>query len=384
MVTNGIERPCLLSKKDALDIIRRFFLKEWKQLSEDDITLTRLQAGLCNAVYIVERSIPPVTTVPAVTEPIKVILKKYGGSITKQTPELSDVAIEAEILIIQEAAKLGIGPKLYGIFEGGRLEEYVHSRHLTTQDLKEAPRIRKEVAVTLARFHSMDLPLPRPQYDFMDVVEARHGEFCKIKDKYPTNEGVVRNKVNAARIVNYDLESDIKWLRKIYTEEHNRMVLQHWDTQFSNILVRLDDYDRSRQSGVVLIDDEMATYNFRGKDLGLLFSQMILDFQHPCDKIGVFPDEEECCRLLKDYQDEVKRLNFLPDFDDKGKDSLEHLYMETLLGAITSAIGFLVYFLRYHEQYIHSNDIIIVNTERIFDWYLHVKEIFCKRFPNIK
>jgi choline/ethanolamine kinase len=357
----------------------KFFLKEWKKLSPEDIKVQRLQAGLCNTVYAVERR--QTLSVSIDEEPSRVVIRFYGGGSTKQEPQVSDVSVEAQTLIIKEAAKLGLGPKLYGIFGGGRIEEFIPSRHLTTNDLLEKPDISAQVAIALAKFHSMDLPLPRPQYDIMDVIESRWGLFERMKEKYLTNEGVIKNQVNARRITQHDFASDIAWLRRTFTERYNRVVLQHWDTQFSNILIREDE--KAAMTPVLIIDVEMATYNFRGKDMGLLLSQTMIDFQHPCDKIDDFPSEEKCKEFLSVYQKAVAKLGFIPDFDDNGMDSLEHLYMETLLGAIVSALCFLMYFLAHHEQYTNTNDVIIVNTERIFDWYLHVHKIFNERFPQI-
>lgn len=376
---SSIERLCLLSNTEALQLMSKFFLKEWKKLSPEDIKVQRLQAGLCNTVYAVERR--QTLSVSIDEEPSRVVIRFYGGGSTKQEPQVSDVSVEAQTLIIKEAAKLGLGPKLYGIFGGGRIEEFIPSRHLTTNDLLEKPDISAQVAIALAKFHSMDLPLPRPQYDIMDVIESRWGLFERMKEKYLTNEGVIKNQVNARRITQHDFASDIAWLRRTFTERYNRVVLQHWDTQFSNILIREDE--KAAMTPVLIIDVEMATYNFRGKDMGLLLSQTMIDFQHPCDKIDDFPSEEKCKEFLSVYQKAVAKLGFIPDFDDNGMDSLEHLYMETLLGAIVSALCFLMYFLAHHEQYTNTNDVIIVNTERIFDWYLHVHKIFNERFPQI-
>jgi choline/ethanolamine kinase len=383
MTVETFLRPCNLTTVEALDLIRRFFTKEWKKLTEDDITLFRLQAGMCNSVYIVERKVALDTKVPAEVEPIKVVIRKFGGNAADNCKEIPITPREAETLVIQEAAKLGIGPKVYGIFEGGRLEEFVDSRHLTTKDMKEDTDLRREVAITLAKFHGMDIPLARPQYEYWDILKALQVSWDKVKHDYLVDEGVLRNKVNAKRIVDFDFAADLDWLEKLHDDKYHRMVLQHWDPQYSNILIRQNIPDNDRRSRVFLIDDELVTYNIRGKDIGLLFSQQVLDFQNKSDKIGKFPSEEESYLFLKEYQDEVERLGFIGDFDRNGKDSLENLYMESLIGGMGNALVFLLYFLAYHHLYTHSNDIVIHNTPLMFDWYLHVKDIFEKRFPKL-
>ena len=385
MTADTFERPCQLTNEEAYDLIRRFFTKEWKQLTPQDITLYRLQSGMCNSVYIVERKVAPATSVPSKLEPIKVVIRKFGGNAVEDCSDVPKSPTEAETLMIRETEKLGIGPKLYGIFEGGRLEEFIDSRHLTTKDMKEDPEIRNEVAVALAKFHGMDLPLPRPQYDFVQALKDLHASWSKVKHEYPSDEGVIRNKVVEAanRMVNYDFASDLDWLHKLYDDKHHRIVCQHWDTQYSNILIRKDQQSRGNRTRIALIDVELASYNFRGKDIGLLFSQQVVYFQNKCQQIGEFPSEKECYQFLEEYRNEVERLGFIPDFDPQGMDSLEHLYMESLIGAMANSLLLLLYFLAYFKVYTNSSDVVIYNNQRIFELYLHVKEIFQKRFPKM-
>ena len=385
MTADTFERPCQLTNEEAHDLIKRFFTKEWKQLTPQDISLYRLQSGMCNSVYIVERKVSPATSVPSKLEPIKVIIRKFGGNAADGCSEIPSAPKESETLVIRETEKLGIGPKLYGVFQGGRLEEFVDSRHLTTKDMKENPEIRKEVAVALAKFHGMDLPFPRPQYDFVQVLKDLHASWSKVKHEYPSDEGVIRNKVVevANRMAEYDFASDLEWLHKLYDDKHHRIVCQHWDPQYSNILIRKNQQSQTNKTRIALIDVELVSYNIRGKDTGLLFSQQVCDFQNKCQQIGEFPSEKECYEFLEDYRNEVERLGLIPDFDPQGMDSLEHLYMESLIGAIASALLFLLYFLAYFKLYTNSNDVVIYNTQRIFEWYLHVKEIFKKRFPEM-
>lgn len=52
-------------------------------------------------------------------EPSQVLLRMYGQLLDKNDPKITDSVIT---MLLSER---NLGPKLYGIFPGGRLEEYI-------------------------------------------------------------------------------------------------------------------------------------------------------------------------------------------------------------------------------------------------------------------
>lgn len=72
--------------------------------------------GLSNLLYYCSL---PSTHTPVTGEPSQVLLRMYGQLLDKHDPKITDSVIT---MLLSER---NLGPKLYGIFPGGRLEEYI-------------------------------------------------------------------------------------------------------------------------------------------------------------------------------------------------------------------------------------------------------------------
>ena len=280
------------------------------------------------------------------------------------------------MLIFNEASKHGLTPKLFGVFNGGRIEEFIESRHLNVNDLKD-PVMRREIAITLARYHSlMDMPFAKPSYSFADVLKDIYRDFVPVKESYLNHSLFVKANIDPSKMGNYDFKQDLDWVTSLLDWKNHRMVFMHWDTQFMNLLVPLQPKPHQRK--VMLIDLENTSYNIRGKDIGLLFSQFLLSNF----KQGSFPDEDYCKEFLLEYQQETQKLGYIEDFDPKGKDSLDHLYFESLIGTLVSALCFNLFLMRYHERFFSFSGSWAELNFNEFQWYLDARELFIKRFPD--
>lgn len=51
---------------------------------------------------------------------------------------------------------LGLGPKLHGIFPGGRIEEYINARPLLNSELANE-KLSVQIAQKMAQLHSMEV-----------------------------------------------------------------------------------------------------------------------------------------------------------------------------------------------------------------------------------
>ena len=369
--TGRYTRECEFGSEEAVSLIGKFLIRSWKETSPLDVVVSRVQSGFNNQIYIVSRKENPFEDTQ---EPNKVIVRKYGGNLVDGMDDFRPNSTEEQILIFSEAARHGLTPKLLGVFKGGRIEEFIESRHLTWEDMKD-PLMRKEVASTLAKYHSlMHLPLPRPSYSFVDILKDLYRDFIPVKESYLSHEAFVKHKIDPTIMGNYDFAIELEWITPLLDLNHHRVVLMHWDTQFPNILVR--SHPEVGQRKVLLIDIENTSYNIRGKDFGLLFSQKFLyDFQN-----GSFPSEEECKAFLQDYQDEASTLT--EDFDQHGRDSVDHLYFEYLIGTMVSALCFNLFMMRHHERFFAFQDSFAQMNYEEFKWFLNARQTFIQKFPK--
>ena len=268
------QRPNHLSRREALQLISGFFPKEWRQISESDIHVDRAQVGLNNEIYFVSREASN-----APMEPSKLVIRKFSSIARdldaedgkKQAAGMWISAIE-ETVVCMEMAKRGLGPQLYGIFEGGRIEEFIDCHNITHAEACQ-PDIEQDIAINLARMHSSRLPLKKPAYRFIDALRSIHRDAMEQRSFYQS-----MGDETLMKVVQHDYESEFKLMEPLLDLKHNRMVFMHWDSHFGNIVVR--NKLQQGQSKTMILDYEIAGYNMRGKGLGNIpdIPQRLLSF----------------------------------------------------------------------------------------------------------
>ena len=117
--------------------------------------------GLSNHIFLCSL---PDHTKPRGQEPSQVLLRLYGANygeaqITK--PALNNLVMDNVIFTILSERKLG--PKLFGVFAEGRLEEYIPSRSMSAEEISGV------LAAQLTRFD--------------DLAEAHRESFERVELK---------------------------------------------------------------------------------------------------------------------------------------------------------------------------------------------------------
>ncbi|PRD33014.1 UNVERIFIED_CONTAM: Choline/ethanolamine kinase [Trichonephila clavipes] len=106
----------------------------------------------------------PETHTPLVGEPHQVLMRMYG-----QIHEGIEAKV-TESVIFMMLSERNLGPKLYGIFPGGRLEEYIPARAMTCDELK-APEMSATIARKLAKVHTLNVPINKEPKWLFDKME---------------------------------------------------------------------------------------------------------------------------------------------------------------------------------------------------------------------
>lgn len=218
----------------------------------------------------------------------------------------------------------GLGPKLLGVFAGGRVEEFIPSHRLTEIDLTDEI-LSLELARKLSRFHALQLPVPKNKRDLLCLSAKYQDQYDKeklmklIKDFDLDAEG--------SSFLDEDYRAEHTFLRSIESKVGGRLVLCHGDLNKNNILVR--DTSDSFNERIMLIDYELAAIDYRGCDLAAL----LLGRMHEMDANAAFvpvcewPDENYRRLIVGEYLKETRKLNYFK-FDANGVDSVEHVMME--------------------------------------------------------
>lgn len=101
----------------AYNICRKFLSGTWKKISSHDMVFKSVSGGLSNLLYYCSL---PETHTPLYGEPSQVLMRMYG-----QIPSEGNESTVTESVICTLLSERNLGPKLYGVFPGGRLEEYI-------------------------------------------------------------------------------------------------------------------------------------------------------------------------------------------------------------------------------------------------------------------
>ncbi|KAM7396587.1 hypothetical protein PAMP_019620 [Pampus punctatissimus] len=276
---------------------RDFLSGSWKTIEEDDFQISIVSGGLSNLLYLC--SLPD--HVPCVEEePRQVLLRIYGAILQG----VDSLVLESVMFAI--LAERTLGPKLYGIFPDGRLEQYLPNTRMNTNQLSD-PSISAEIATKLARFHEMVMPFNKePKWLFGTI------------DKY-MDQVVNLNFVREAHVKKYkklmklNLPAELESLRALLASTPSPVVFCHNDVQEGNILM-LEDRDHTSTDRLMLIDFEYSSYNYRGFDFGNHFCEWMYDYtynQWPFYKATPedYPTREQQLHFIRSYLAEQRRYS---------------------------------------------------------------------------
>uniref|UniRef100_A0AAY4DII7 Ethanolamine kinase n=1 Tax=Denticeps clupeoides TaxID=299321 RepID=A0AAY4DII7_9TELE len=253
--------------------------------------------GLSNLLYMCSL---PDHVHPVADEPARVLLRIYGAILQG----VESLVLESVMFAI--LAERALGPRLYGIFPEGRLEQYLPSKRLRTDQLA-VPELSAEIATKMARFHQMVMPFNKePKWLF--------GHIDKYMDQIKTLKFVREAHVKKFnKLMKYDLPAELESLRSLLAATRSPVVFCHNDVQEGNIL-RLDGCGEKSTDNLMLIDFEYSSYNYRGFDFGNHFCEWVYDYtyhQWPFFKADLehYPNREQQLHFIRNYLSESGRYS---------------------------------------------------------------------------
>uniref|UniRef100_A0A673L719 Ethanolamine kinase n=1 Tax=Sinocyclocheilus rhinocerous TaxID=307959 RepID=A0A673L719_9TELE len=277
------------TRRRAFSWCRDFLSGSWKAISEHDFHIKIVSGGLSNLLYMCSL---PADVQPSGVEPRRVLLRIYGAIL--------QVAVDSLIVMFAILAERELGPHLYGIFPEGRLEQYLPSNRLRTEQLG-FPEISAEIASKMARFHGMQMPFNKEPKWLFGTID-RYMEQVKIIQF--VREAHIKK---FTKLMKYDLPAELENLRSLLAATPSPVVFCHNDVQEGNILM-LDGRENSSDK-LMLIDFEYSSYNYRGFDFGNHFCEWMYDYtydQWPFYKAKVenYPNRQQQLRFIRHYLSE--------------------------------------------------------------------------------
>ncbi|XP_075988940.1 choline/ethanolamine kinase isoform X2 [Anticarsia gemmatalis] len=345
-------------------ICRNYLHGAWKTIDPADMYFSRISGGLSNFLYMVGLPEDPSklgayrhresspdeelelgkktmrSTSFTLEEPKKVLLRIYGQVHGERAMD----AIVTESVIFTLLSERRLGPRLHGVFSGGRIEEYIPARPLLTKELAD-PSISMKIAEKMAAIHSMEVPLSKDPdwlwktcYKWLKTVKEER--LSAVKGKNEEEQRIIK------QMKSVDFDKELEWLKKFLATVDSPVVFCHNDMQEGNILlfddsvsggqtdsdtyssyVQTYDTDSSKDIGeddantsdsilsrisdsgeprMVLIDFEYCAYNYRGFDIANHFQEWAYDYsnpQHPFyyENTDDMPNLEQKEIFIKEY-----------------------------------------------------------------------------------
>ncbi|XP_046719796.1 choline/ethanolamine kinase isoform X2 [Silurus meridionalis] len=277
--TEGLDRE---TRNRAFTWCRSFLSGAWKTITEEDFEISIVSGGLSNLLY--KCSLPDHVN-PIDAEPSPVLLRIYGA-ILQGVDSLVSESVMFAIL-----AERKLGPRLYGIFPEGRLEEYLPSKRLCTEQLQH-PGISAVIANKMARFHRMVMPFnkePKWLFTTMERYMEQIGTITFVREAH-----IKKFK----KLMKYDLPAELVNLRALLEETPSPVVFCHNDVQ--------EGHNQDSSDQLMLIDFEYSSYNYRGFDFGNHFCEWVYDYTYdkwPFYKANLenYPNREQQLHFFRNY-----------------------------------------------------------------------------------
>lgn len=255
----------------ALEQSKRF-VPGWKDLTENDIKLTVVTGGLTNRLYKISiapelaAKLTPDTSnlegnpenVGNMVVPHQILFRVYGAG----TEGFFDR--ENEHRIFRHFSDQRMGPYLYGIFEGGRIEEFLSLHSLEQQDL---PKLAPLIAEKIATMHASEMQGIATTPSLFDSLWTwlRTAEDISFPDE-PVKQ-LLLDSINVK-----SLNAELHELQRELLALGSPVYFCHNDLLGGNIM-----YDEETQR-LCFIDYEYGSYNFRGFDIGNHFCERSIQY----------------------------------------------------------------------------------------------------------
>ncbi|XP_075857801.1 choline kinase alpha isoform X2 [Microcebus murinus] len=298
------EQPEPRTRRRAYLWCREFLPGAWRGLREDQFHISVIRGGLSNMLF--QCSLPD-TTATVGDEPRKVLLRLYGAIL-----QMGAEAMVLESVMFAILAERSLGPKLYGIFPQGRLEQFIPSRRLDTEELS-LPDISAEIAEKMATFHGMKMPFNKEPKWLFGTMEKYLNQVLRIKF---TGESKIKQ---LHKFLSYNLPLELENLRSLLESTPSPVVFCHNDCQEGNILL-LEGRENSEKQKLMLIDFEYSSYNYRGFDIGNHFCEWMYDYN--CEKYPFFRAS------MRKYPTRKQQLHFISSYLAAFQNDFENLSSE--------------------------------------------------------
>ncbi|XP_074599484.1 choline kinase alpha-like [Brevipalpus obovatus] len=309
-------------------------------------SIQRLPAGRSNRVYLCSIQ-------SRNNNEQYLIVRLYGSSFIEASQSASHNR-EKEVLICFIASEKRIGPKLVGLFDGGRIEEFVPSSHPTC-DQYEGPSVFKVLAEKIAAIHSINMPVPK-KWDSNSMLNGMFEAFSSNGKLDDFRSHRISNPFSES-LMSFDFREEIDFIAPLFSLYPSKLVFCHNDLNRTNILLRNDSTGLDLSRKMVLIDFEYAAYGYRWSDFVVVFAEVCFCHWKESGEFMVskYPDQKKRLFMAKSYIQTLNALSRSHDQDSlREEEQIKRLEAEMAFGILPACMINILW--RLSHQQIDQND----------------------------
>lgn len=296
-VTLDNSLPLDFFKQELIGLIKALRISKWhkRQLCVVNMLVTRISGALTNSIYKIEYK-DPNSPVPCPS----LLLRVYG----KNVDELIDRDSELKILIKLSAKK--IGPKMLGIFNNGRFEQFLEGFITMGKEEIRDPVISQMIGRRMKDLHfKIDLDDADKELEFpvawIQILKWLNIFESELRHTY-TDEKALEEVLLVPWATFRELVFTYKdWLFSKYNQKEFAANYRfcHNDTQYGNLLLKLtfDPKDVIQESDT---EGLPSSSNRRDKDLA------VIDFEYSGANFPAYDIADHFSEWMADYHDEEK------------------------------------------------------------------------------
>ncbi|KAK9508040.1 hypothetical protein O3M35_007787 [Rhynocoris fuscipes] len=334
------------------------------------LLFVKFSGGLSNLLYYCAL---PDSLQTTGTEPKRLLLRLYGN--VNSAKAIENLITESVIFALLSETQRG--PRLFGVFSGGRLEEFIEARALKTKELTN-PVMSALIADKMAQIHSMDVPLNKQPIWLWQTMK---GWIYQIEEIMSTGTVSESSKDMMEFIKRLELSKEYNWLKEYLISFKSPVVFCHNDLQegAENQLP-----NNLTSDSLVIIDFEYCSYNYRAFDFANHFCEWLYDYSNQsapyfwCVKSN-WPTDEKKAHFIKSY---LKSLAAHPEYKKHEEDSLERIMNEVNAFMLASHFFWGLWSVINSTTSEITFDYWSYGKSRFESYYAHKKELMEKAKSN--
>lgn len=330
-------------KQDILSVVHQLRVSKWHRLplhAAQDIVIKRMCGALTNAIYKVDP--PPIAVLKNLdlanyNFPV-LLLRVYGPNVD------SIIDRDYELKVLVRLSLQNIGPRLFGCFTNGRIEQFLDNAvTLTKQDImnkKTSARIARRMkelhtGIKLLKWERERGPSVFKNIEkWLPVVKT----IIQNPDLGFEEEEIIRTSLT---LLESKFEEYKNWVYGKYKDLNHALVFCHNDTQYGNLLftspnlptspaietppssqhslktnfsnlslenlntIKPSKQEKKQDQSLVVIDFEYSGANLPAYDIANHFCEWMHNYNHPTESYAItetdFPTMDEQFNLLYSY-----------------------------------------------------------------------------------